>query len=150
MLAYYAEWHLREAWKPFLFDFDDETPGAHEGGSPVRPSLRSPQARDKARTRQTPQGWPVHSFGRLLADLSTVARHPWRIPARPDIPPFTAVTVPTPFQGRCSVGSAGSSAPAVDRTARLESAAMPALSPFPTPRMPELRPGDPFGTPTPW
>jgi hypothetical protein len=96
MLAYYVEWHLREAWKPFLFD--DEAPGAHEGGSPVRPALRSPQARDKARTRQTPQGWPVHSFGTLLADLSTVARHTWRIPARPDVPPFTAVTVPTPFQ----------------------------------------------------
>lgn len=46
MLAYYVEWHLREAWRPFLFD--DEDPWHHENDSPVRPALRSPRALAKA------------------------------------------------------------------------------------------------------
>ena len=52
MLAYYVEWHLREAWAPYLFE--DEHPGRHEDGSPVAPALRSPEALEKARTKRTP------------------------------------------------------------------------------------------------
>jgi hypothetical protein len=59
MLAYSVEWHLREAWRPFLFD--DEALGEHQDGSSVRPALTSPAALEKAQTRQTPDGWPVHS-----------------------------------------------------------------------------------------
>jgi hypothetical protein len=96
MLAYYVEWHLRQAWRPFLFD--DEMPGAHQHGSPVRPALRSPKALEKARTHHRPDGQPIHSFHTLLADLGTIARNRVRIPAQPDIPEFTMVTTPTPFQ----------------------------------------------------
>ena len=52
MLAYYVEWHLREAWAPYLFE--DEHPGRHEDGSPVAPALRSPEALEKASTKRTP------------------------------------------------------------------------------------------------
>ena len=51
MLAYYVEWHLRQAWRPFLFD--DEHPGARQGDSPVSPAVRSPEACAKALTKQT-------------------------------------------------------------------------------------------------
>lgn len=96
MLAYYVEWHLREAWRPFLFD--DEAPGRHENDSPVRPTLRSPGAMAKARTHQTADGMPVHSFQTLLAELGTIARNEVRIPARPEIPSFTVITTPTALQ----------------------------------------------------
>lgn len=96
MLAYYVEWHLREAWRPFLFD--DEEPGRHENDSPVRPALRSPGALEKASRHQTPDGKPVHSFQTLLAELGTIARNEVAVPAPPDLPTFTMLTTPTPFQ----------------------------------------------------
>ena len=96
MLAYYVEWHLREAWAPYLFE--DEHPGRHEGGSPVAPALRSPEALEKARTKRTPAGETVHSFRRLLASLGTVARNLVRLPAHPEVAPFHLVTTPDPLQ----------------------------------------------------
>ena len=96
MLAYYVEWHLRQAWHPFLFD--DEYPGAHLGDSPVSPAVRSPQARAKSLTKQTADGWPVHSFATLLSNLGTIAANTMRVPNRPEAPTFTVITTPTPFQ----------------------------------------------------
>ncbi|HVB09810.1 MAG TPA: IS1634 family transposase [Bacillota bacterium] len=72
MLAYYVEWHLRQAWAPYLFE--DEHPGRHEGDSPIRPAQRSEPALRKAATKQTPDGETVHSFHTLLELLSTVTR----------------------------------------------------------------------------
>jgi hypothetical protein len=40
MLAYYVEWHMRQAWKPLLFD-DEEQPTTTD---PVAPARRSPAA----------------------------------------------------------------------------------------------------------
>ena len=96
MLAYYVEWHLRKVWTPYLFE--DEHPGRHQGGSPVAPALRSPDALEKARTKRTPAGDTVHSFRTLLATLGTVARNAVRLPAHPEIPPFHLVTTPDPLQ----------------------------------------------------
>lgn len=96
MLAYYVQWHLRQAWKPLLFD--DEAPGAHREGSPVRPAVRSPAAEHKARTQQRADGTPVHSFRTLLEHLSTLARNDVRIPAKPELPTFPVLTTPTPLQ----------------------------------------------------
>lgn len=96
LLAYYVEWHLRQAWAPFLFE--DESPGAHEDDSIVRPALRSSAARRKALTHHTPDGKTVHSLRTLLADLGTIARNTVRIPAQPERATFTLVTTPTPFQ----------------------------------------------------
>ncbi len=96
MLAYYVEWHLRQAWAPFLFA--DEHPGTHADGSPVAPAQRSPEADAKASTQRTPDGRPVHSFTTLLADLGTIAANTMRLPNRPETPAFTIVTTPTPFQ----------------------------------------------------
>ncbi|MBE3598631.1 MAG: hypothetical protein IMX02_07480 [Limnochordaceae bacterium] len=104
VLASYVEWHLREAWAPFLFD--DEEPGAHEDGSPVGPAQRSPGALAKAQSRRTPEGRTVHSFATLLDELATVARHTVRIPALPEVEPFETVTTPTPFQQEVT-GSGG-------------------------------------------
>jgi len=96
MLAYYVEWHLREAWREFLFD--DEDPGHRESDSPVSAAVRSPGALAKARMHRTEDGAPVHSFQTLLAELGTIGRHTVRVPARPDLPSFETVTTPTPYQ----------------------------------------------------
>ena len=96
LLAYYVEYHLRRAWGPLLFD--DEEPGKHVDGSPVKPALRSPSAKKKAERRQREDGTVIHSFATLMADLGTVARNTVRIPSLPDVPAFTVTTTPTPLQ----------------------------------------------------
>jgi transposase len=42
MLAYYVEWHLREAWRPLLFADEDQQANATR--DPVAPAKRSPAA----------------------------------------------------------------------------------------------------------
>ena len=96
MLAYYVEWHLREAWKPMLFD--DEYPGTHEDDSVVRPAVRSERTRKKAQSKTRGNGRVVHSFQTLLAELATITRNTVRIPAMPESEPFYVMTTPTPLQ----------------------------------------------------
>ena len=75
MLAYYVEWHLREALRPILFD--DHAPAAAAGGrsSIVAPARRSAAARRKAAQKRTADALPVHSFRSLLSDLATFSRN---------------------------------------------------------------------------
>lgn len=99
MLAYYVEWHMRQALAPILFDDDD--PAAAEAGrrSVVAPAQRSPRAQRKTTAKLTDDGCPVHSFRTLLSDLATVAKN--RIlPNTKDAPPFDLITTPTPLQQR--------------------------------------------------
>jgi hypothetical protein len=49
LLAYYIEWHLREALAPILFDDHERAPGAAERGSVAAPARRSAAARRKGR-----------------------------------------------------------------------------------------------------
>jgi Transposase DDE domain len=75
LLAYYVEWHMRQALKPLLFDDDDPAAGAALRASIVAPAQRSPRAKAKAATKRTADGWPVHSFQTLLADLATLTQN---------------------------------------------------------------------------
>lgn len=99
MLAYYVEWHMRQALAPVLFD--DDEPGGAEAlrGSIVRAAQRSPKARRKAAAKTTDDGLPVHSFRTLLADLSTITCNTCR-PRVPGAPTFEKMTTPTPVQQR--------------------------------------------------
>jgi transposase len=72
MLAYYVEWHMRQALAPMLFD-DDDTQAAEEARkSIVGPAQRSPNAKRKDTLKRTSDGMPVHSFQTLLKDLATL------------------------------------------------------------------------------
>jgi transposase len=74
LLAYYVEWHMRQALAPLLYadeDLDDD----RAARDPVKPAQPSESAREKKRTQQTEQGWPVHSFASLLAHLGTRVRN---------------------------------------------------------------------------
>jgi hypothetical protein len=72
MLAYYVEWHMRQALAPMLFD--DDAPRLPRE-DPVSRKNPSPSAARKAQTKKTADGSPVHSFQTLLADLATIVRN---------------------------------------------------------------------------
>ena len=97
MLAYYVEWHMREALAPVLFDDEDPQAGEALRRSVVAPAQRSPAAQAKALDKRTADDAPVHSFQTLLSDLATICQN--RIqPDVPDAGTFQKMTQPTTFQ----------------------------------------------------
>ena len=98
MLAYYVEWHLREAWRELLFA--DEDQAAKATRDPVAPAQRSAGAKAKVARKRHEDGTPIHSFQTLLADLATIVRNTCRTSAEDDAPTFTVTTQPTPLQQR--------------------------------------------------
>jgi transposase len=101
MLAYYVEWHMRKALAPILFDDHDPADAAKHRASIVAPAERSEAAKRKARTKQTDDGLPVHSFRTLLDDLGTIARNTVEVkPVAGDPVRFEKITQPTPLQQR--------------------------------------------------
>jgi len=99
MLAYYVEWHMRRALAPILFEDDDKAAGEQVRSSVVAPAQRSARADHKAKTKQTEQGEPVHSFETLLKDLATIVKNRIR-PLTTEAVSFEAVTTPTALQKR--------------------------------------------------
>jgi transposase len=73
MLAYYVEWHMREAWRELMFADEDLEFKKHR--DPVAAARRSEAALHKAATRKLKNGSTVHSFRTLLQDLSTIVRN---------------------------------------------------------------------------
>jgi len=99
MLAYYLEWHMRQALKPILFDDHDRPAAEAARRSIVAKATRSEAALRKAATQRTDDGLPVHSFQSLVADLATVTRNTMAMTESPDA---TFVIYPelTPVQQR--------------------------------------------------
>lgn len=93
MLGYYLLWHLRQAWKPLLFD--DEQPPPHP--DPVAKARRSAQAEQKARSKRTARGDRCHSLTTLLNELATRTRNTIRLHGGAS---FNQLTQPTPTQAR--------------------------------------------------
>jgi len=99
MLAYYVEWHLREAWRELLFA--DEDQAAKQTRDPVAPATRSNAAKAKAAAHTLDDGSPAHSFATLLSELSTIVRNTCRAPGTAQNPAtFQATTLPNPKQQR--------------------------------------------------
>jgi transposase len=99
MLAYYVEWHMRRDLAPILFDDHDRESAQAERKSIVTPSPRSAAARSKDHTKETEDGFSVHSFRTLLADLGTLCKN--RIRVNDDsTSEFYMVTKPTDEQRR--------------------------------------------------
>jgi hypothetical protein len=99
MLAYYVEWHMREAWRELLFA--DEDLEAKKDRDPVAPAQRSDEALEKIAKRTLEDGSPVHSFRTLLQDLATVVRNTCITRgAKIASPAFQMVTTATDTQHR--------------------------------------------------
>ena len=99
MLAYYVEWHMRQALKPLLFDDRDPAGAEQQRASVVQKAKRSPAARAKAARKRTDDDLPLHSFRTLLADLGTLTANTIRV-ANGDAT-FTLLSEPTPVKKRC-------------------------------------------------
>jgi hypothetical protein len=84
MIAYYLEWHMRQALKPILFDDHDPQAAEAARSSIVAKAQRSEAAHRKAATKRTDDGLPVHSFRSLLDDLATVTRNTMAMAQNPD------------------------------------------------------------------
>lgn len=99
MLAYYVEWHMRQALAPLLFDDDDPDTARTLRTSVVSAAQRSPAAKRKAAHRRNAEDLPVQSFQDLLKNLATIVRDRCH-PTVANIPPFDKTTLPTPLQQR--------------------------------------------------
>ena len=78
MLAYYVEWHMRQALAPLLFQ-DEELEENRKKRDPVAQAKPSESVRRKKATRQTEDGLPVHSFRSLINSLGSRCRNTIRM-----------------------------------------------------------------------
>ena len=78
---------------------DDRAAAVLDRRSVVEPAVVSPSAEEKAASKRTPDGTPVHSLQTLLADLATICKNRVR-PRQPSGAEFDVLTKPTPHQQR--------------------------------------------------
>ena len=99
MLAFYVEWHMREAWAPLMFaDTDSQAKATRD---PVAPAQRSASASAKAASKRLDDGEVAHSFATLMTQMATIVRNTCRTPgAGADTPTFELLTTPSAHQQR--------------------------------------------------
>ena len=98
-LACHVEWHLRRSLAPLLFEDDDPESARARRASPVQPADVSPSAKQKAATRTTADGTPVHSLRTLLDHLASLTLNRVALAGNPDHL-FNVTADPTPTQQR--------------------------------------------------
>ena len=101
-LAWYVEWHMREAWRPLMFS-DTELEEDLKTRDPVAPAERSASARRKAASATLEDGTPVHCFRTLIETLEAMTSNQCRIRTPdPDAPAatFEVTTKANPTQQR--------------------------------------------------
>jgi len=97
MLAYYVEWHMREALRPLLFCDEDQE--AKKSRDPVAPAKRSKGALNKISSKILKDRTEVHSFQTLLKLQSTIVCNVCRLPgAKQDASTFEVTTTPSAKQ----------------------------------------------------
>lgn len=96
MLAYYVQWHMRQALAPLLFEDHDRAGARNARTSIVARAERSPAALEKVQSKRTADGFVAHSFDTLMKHLATLARNRVRVA---DVS-HEQLTRPTPLQAR--------------------------------------------------
>jgi hypothetical protein len=94
MLAYYVEWHLRQAWAQLLYT-DEE---GSQRDTPVSPVRSSESGKLKKARAHGKGGLPLQSFGGLLKSLATLCLNQIRVGENG--PLCTRTTRPTPLQAK--------------------------------------------------
>jgi len=97
MLAYYVEWEIRRKLAPVLFQ-DEELHTARWTRDPVAKAQPGEAVQQKKRTKQTQDGWPVHSLRTLMGELATRCKNICRVGQGKHAARFTTLTEPTDFQ----------------------------------------------------
>jgi transposase len=105
MLAYYVEWHMRQALAPLLFA-DEELNNERKTRDPVLPAQPSNSAQEKRAKHITQDGMEVHSFKTLMEAMANRTRNTCVVKAakanqseNPDST-FIQISPPTPLQAR--------------------------------------------------
>jgi hypothetical protein len=99
MLAFYVEWHMREAWRELMFA--DTKQAAKATRDPVAPAGRSAWAQRKAASKLLDDEQPARSFAALMAEMATLVRNTCRTPsAGADAPTFELPTTASAHQQR--------------------------------------------------
>ena len=99
MLAYYVEWHMRQAWRELMFADEDQK--SRLTRDPMAPAQRSDVAMKKVLSHTLDGGTPTHSFQTLMAELQGIVRNTCRTQnGAADAPSFQITTTPNPKQKR--------------------------------------------------
>lgn len=78
MLAYYVQWHMRQAWSSLMFT--DEDVEWSENRNPVAPAEPSDSAKiKKSGSKKRSDDEPYHSFRSLLSSLSTIVKNSCKV-----------------------------------------------------------------------
>jgi transposase len=97
MLAYYVEWHMREALASLLY-VDDDLSQIRATRDPVARAEPSPKALAKKENRRSEGGFPLHSFNGLLGALATLCVNTCRVGEGRNAVRFQRPTEANPLQ----------------------------------------------------
>jgi hypothetical protein len=97
LLAYYVQWHLKQAWASLLFA--DEHLTEHRAvRDPVAPAQPAAEVQQKSAARRTHEGHEVQSFRTLLMALGTQCRQTYRFVGNESAIELQKLTDPTALQ----------------------------------------------------
>lgn len=99
MLAYYVEWHMRQALAPLLYA-DEDLESSRNARDPVAKALPTPAVRHKRAARESADGLPLRRWDGLISALSTLVRNTCRAGEGKTAVRFTRDTEPDAFQSR--------------------------------------------------
>jgi hypothetical protein len=92
-----VEWHLKRAWAPLLFA--DEHLAEHRADrDPVAQAEPAEELCRKKATRHNEEGYPLHSFRTLLAELGTQSRNTCQFGDGDSVIQIRKITDPSPLQ----------------------------------------------------
>ncbi len=97
-LAYYVEWHMRQALAPILFEEEDQENSESSDLEQLLKYQPSPIAKQKAGNKRNQENLPVHSFSTLLDDLATITHNKIQINLQEERVTFDKITQPTQLQ----------------------------------------------------
>jgi len=79
-LAYYVQWHMRQALAPLLFA-EERLPDERAHRDPVARAVPSEAVQRKKNHKATDDGWPVHSWKTIMSEMGTLCRNSCRVTA---------------------------------------------------------------------
>jgi hypothetical protein len=97
MLAYYVEWHMRQALAPLLF-VEEDLVQARATRDPVAQAIPSESALAKKNSKRSHDGLPLRHFNGLLCVLSTLCSNTCRVGEGKHAARFQRPTEATPHQ----------------------------------------------------
>ena len=97
VLAYYIEWYMRRALASVLYE-DEELTENRWTRHPVDKAKSSDAAILKKQARTTADGWQIHSFNTLLAEMGTLCQNTCRAGQVKNDIRFNQFTEPTTYQ----------------------------------------------------